>query len=258
MARTSAVERSKRRAPGARLPGAAGLGARGAGAARGHGASVAGSGGGALAVVRIVVVRHGITEWNAARRFQGQTDIALSEVGRLQARSVGKRLHAERFQLCVASDLQRTRETAERILAEIAHPPTLHLEPELREMNFGVWEGLTFDEVAARWPDEASNFHHHSLLAPPGGETWAQFDARVTRGFERHRARVDSGAALLLVVHGGVIHALVRRLMNLGDRPAPIHVDPAGVTEIETEGETAWMRLLNDRCHLEGLSKADS
>ncbi|TAM78358.1 histidine phosphatase family protein [bacterium] len=211
------------------------------------------SGGGAAAVVRIVVVRHGITEWNAARRFQGQTDVALSEAGRLQARSVGRRLHAERFALCVASDLQRTRETAERILAEMAEPPSLHLEPELREMNFGTWEGLTFEQVAARWPNEAKNFHHHTLLAPPGGETWAQFDARVTRGFERHRMRVGPDGALLMVVHGGVIHALVRRLMKLGDRPAPIHVDPAGVTEIEFDGEAAWMRLLNDCCHLEGL-----
>ncbi len=203
--------------------------------------------------MRVVVVRHGITEWNAARRFQGQTDVMLSEAGRRQARSVGQRLHAERFVLCVASDLRRTRETADTILAEMAQPPTLRLEPDLREMNFGVWEGLTFDQVAERWPNEAADFHRHTLLAPPGGETWAQFDARVARGFQRHRTQAGADDALLLVVHGGVIHALVRRLMKLGDGPSPIHVDPAGITEIELDGETASIRALNDRSHLEGL-----
>lgn len=202
--------------------------------------------------MRFVVVRHGITEWNAARRFQGQTDVALSALGLEQARSLGRRMRDERFAICVASDLQRTRETAEVILSEMTAPPSLRLEPELREMHFGAWEGLTFDEVALRWPDQAALFHRHTQLAPPGGESWAVFDARVTRGFERHRAGAKPDDALLFVVHGGVIHALLRRLLGFGERPAPLQIDPAGVTEVECDGDTAWLRSLNDRCHLDG------
>ncbi|MDE2570948.1 MAG: histidine phosphatase family protein [bacterium] len=203
--------------------------------------------------MRVLLVRHGITEWNAGRRFQGQTDVDLSLLGRAQARALGKRLCDERFACCVSSDLRRARETAEVMLAEMSSPPKLRLEPDLREMHFGQWEGLTFDEVSARWPDEAANFRRHTLLAPPEGERWSEFDARVSGAFERARSEVSANDALLFVVHGGVIHALVRRLLGFGDRPAPIHVDPAGITELEVDGASAWMRLLNDRCHLDGL-----
>jgi len=208
--------------------------------------------------MKVVLVRHGITEWNAQRRFQGQTDVALSALGKLQARAVGRRLRGDSFAACIASDLRRARETAEAILAEMAQPPPLRLEPELREMHFGAWEGLTFDEIAERWPEETANFRRQGLWAPPDGETWAAFDARVRRSFDRHCSASANGDALLYVVHGGVIHALLRRLMRFGGGAAPIRIDPAGVTEMELDGESAWVRLLNDRCHLDELDAIET
>ncbi|HVA38575.1 MAG TPA: histidine phosphatase family protein, partial [Candidatus Dormibacteraeota bacterium] len=131
--------------------------------------------------------------------------------------------------------------------------PELRLDPELREMNFGAWEGLTFEEISRRWPDEAERFRRREPVAPPRGETWSAFETRVWGGFERHRAAAAAGGDLLLVVHGGVIHALLGRVLRLGGGPVPLHLDPAAVTELECEGDALRVSILNDRRHLDGF-----
>ncbi|HEV8022046.1 MAG TPA: histidine phosphatase family protein, partial [Candidatus Lustribacter sp.] len=101
--------------------------------------------------MELICVRHGRTAWNAGRRFQGQTDIPLDDEGLAQAQALALHLRPERFDLALASDLVRARTTAETICAP--HGIAIELTRELREMHFGQWEGLTWDEIVARWPE---------------------------------------------------------------------------------------------------------
>src|SRR5471032_2762037 len=101
--------------------------------------------------MELICVRHGRTAWNAFRRFQGQTDIPLDDEGLAQAQALAAHLRDEHFDLAVASDLVRARATAEVILGARELP--LELSAQLRDMHFGLWEGLTWDEIVARWPE---------------------------------------------------------------------------------------------------------
>src|ERR1700744_997778 len=100
--------------------------------------------------MELICVRHGRTAWNASRRFQGKTDIPLDDEGRSQARALAAHLRDEHFDVALSSDLVRARTTAETILGDRGLP--LELTPAFREMQFGLWEGLTWDEIIARWP----------------------------------------------------------------------------------------------------------
>jgi probable phosphoglycerate mutase len=101
---------------------------------------------------RVLLLRHGRTRWNAQRRFQGQADPPLDDVGRAQAYEVAALVAALEPQLIVSSDALRAAQTAAP-LAEITGLP-VQLEPRLRERSLGHWEGLTREEVQERYPDE--------------------------------------------------------------------------------------------------------
>ncbi len=110
-----------------------------------------------MQATRILAVRHGETAWNVDGRIQGHLDIALSDVGRAQARRLGRALaEREPLALIVSSDLARARETA-RIVADAAGAP-LRTTTALRERCFGIWEGHTYAEVEQRWPNESAQW----------------------------------------------------------------------------------------------------
>jgi broad specificity phosphatase PhoE len=103
--------------------------------------------------LELVCVRHGRTAWNAVRRFQGRTDVPLDDEGRAQAQALAAHLASEHFDFALASDLSRATATAAAIGA--ACGVAVMSEPRLREMNFGAWEGLTWDEITERFPETA-------------------------------------------------------------------------------------------------------
>ncbi|MBD5634335.1 MAG: histidine phosphatase family protein, partial [Candidatus Eremiobacteraeota bacterium] len=114
------------------------------------------------------MVRHGRTAWNATGRFQGHTDVPLDEEGRSQARGVARLLEAERFDVAVSSDLVRARETAEIVLG--GGPPPVESDPRWREMRFGAWEGLVWNEIVERQPELAARpSTTPRFYTPPGG-----------------------------------------------------------------------------------------
>lgn len=159
--------------------------------------------------MEIVFVRHGRTAWNAERRFQGQTDIPLDPIGQAQAQALALHLRSESFQLALASDLTRARMTAAAICEE--RGLSLTLEAELREMHFGEWEGLTWDEIVARWPELANRAETNPrTYTPAGGESWDALSERVSRVIERVTAQLGPDDRALLVSHAGVMHAVVR------------------------------------------------
>lgn len=162
---------------------------------------------------RIVLVRHGETAWNREGRFQGQTDIPLSDVGRAQARALRKRLenHAHLFDdrrtAVMTSDLRRAHETAE--LAFGGNGRELHVRRELRELCYGVFEGYTRSEIDARFPDAmASWLRGDPAFAVEGGESRAQVHARARDAIH---AFLDAFAqpTVIVVGHGGVMRQLI-------------------------------------------------
>jgi alpha-ribazole phosphatase len=203
-------------------------------------------------MVKLILVRHGRTEWNAEGRFQGQSDAPLNAVGRRQAAALSRRLSREPIAVVYASDLQRAHETAGRIAA--AHGLGVRSEPRLREMSFGAWEGLTLDEIERRDPQGLAAWQADPLnVAPPGGETLAQLAARVGAALNEI-VQAHRDAAALLAAHGGSLQALLCLAFGLDLRRYwQFRLDLAAVSELYVYPEGAILTLLNDTAHLRGL-----
>jgi broad specificity phosphatase PhoE len=170
--------------------------------------------------MELICVRHGRTAWNADRRFQGQTDVPLDDEGLAQAQALAAHLRDERFDHAFSSDLSRARVTAETVCGERIGPITVMVE--LREMHFGQWEGLTWDEIVTRWPDldkagEKAPMHYTA----EGGESWDALCARIETALRSITAKLGPEERALIVCHAGVLHGIVRVLR---DHAAP-HAD---------------------------------
>ncbi len=161
---------------------------------------------------RVCLVRHGETPWNAERRLQGHIDIPLNENGIAQAVAVGRSLAKERFAAIYCSDLQRARQTAETISSHHALPT--QEDPRLRERHYGIFQGLTYDEVATRHPKEYRHFkaRETTFSFPGGGESLADFATRVTDALVEFADR-HAGEQVLVVAHGGVLD-IARRFVT--------------------------------------------
>jgi broad specificity phosphatase PhoE len=167
----------------------------------------------------LYLVRHGETDWNAAGRWQGHTDIALNETGREQARVAAERLRHVALAGIVSSDLSRARETAEIIAATLGLEIAF-FDATLRERAFGPFEGLTGDECVRLHPREWRAWREEQI-APEGGEDRRTLAARVAVGIRRAAQEVARGdAAALVVTHGGALRAAVAEA--LGAQPPPV------------------------------------
>ena len=155
----------------------------------------------------IVLVRHGETDWNFERRVQGHTDRPLNETGRAQARALAAELADEEFDAVYSSDLARAYETA-RILAE-ARDLDVTVVPDLRERDFGTWEGLTDTEIEQRFPD-ARRGHWGDA------ETPEEMRERILGALARI-ADAHPGGRVLVVGHGGPVRAILRHCGGDGD-----------------------------------------
>jgi broad specificity phosphatase PhoE len=188
---------------------------------------------------RFFLVRHGETEGESSIRYHGVTDVPLSELGREQmrfaARAIAGHRSAVNFGKVFSSPLVRAFEGA-RIITGVA--ASIVAVEEFAEVHFGLFEGLTADEIRERYPDHFAVWNA-DRLAPdytyPEGESRASFAARVERGLERvlaiwKPARVDQDA--LLVAHRGVIRAIVRKLTN----QQPV-VELGSIQILEFDGE---------------------
>lgn len=163
---------------------------------------------------QVVLWRHGQTEWNAAGRFQGQTDIGLDEVGRAQARRAAPMLARLEPTLIVSSDLSRAHDTA-LALADVTGLP-VRLDPDLRETNGGSFQGLTGPEIEATFPADwaswASGDPHHRN--PGGGESRSDVAARMLAAVLRAAEEAGDGLAVL-ATHGGAARLAVAQLIGL-------------------------------------------
>ena len=202
--------------------------------------------------LRLLLIRHAETDWNRERRYQGYRDTALSETGRAQAEAAGRLLAAERFEAVWSSPLKRARETA----AAIAAPQGLavRVEEAFGEMRFGEWEGLTVDEVIARFPTlYRAWLETPHLVAPPGAETLGEVRARALKGLETLRAAHD-GRTVCLVTHGVTSRILILEALGLGlDRIWSLQVSFTGISELEFRDDWAVVHRMNTLVHLDQL-----
>ncbi|MBN9411032.1 MAG: histidine phosphatase family protein [Burkholderiales bacterium] len=158
---------------------------------------------------RIIAVRHGETAWNVDTRIQGHLDIPLNDTGHWQARRLAAALADEPLAAVYASDLGRAHATAQAV-ASAAGLPVL-AEPALRERAFGRFEGQTFAEIEAQWPEDALRWRRRDPdFAPPeGGESLITFRDRIVAAAHAIAAR-HPGEQIMLVGHGGVMDVLYR------------------------------------------------
>jgi probable phosphoglycerate mutase len=173
----------------------------------------------------LILIRHGETAWNRERRMQGQTDTPLSDTGRAQAEAAGRRLARHPFAALYSSDLARAWDTAAAIARAHVNDHDIRREPALRERTFGVFEGLTYDEMAQRYPDEHARFSARDPdYAMPGGESPRQFFKRSLACLEAI-ARAHEGESVVVVTHGMVLdtlHRAAHRLPLAAKRVAPL------------------------------------
>lgn len=182
-------------------------------------------------------VRHGETDWNAEGRLQGQRDIPLNDVGRVQAEEAGRKLsdfaHAPEDCAYIASPLVRTRETMEILRGAMGlHPPYYKLDDRLRELTFGAWEGFTWREVVAHSPHGAKNrLANKWHFVPPEGESYAMLWHRV----EPAIAALERDT--VMVSHGGVARVLLAHLGGITiDEAAEMDIWQGRVLVFDDEG----------------------
>jgi broad specificity phosphatase PhoE len=170
-------------------------------------------------------VRHGETDWNRKRRWQGLSDLSLNEFGREQARALAEELEAIPLSAVYASDLRRAHETA----LIVGERKGLAVTPmrELREVDVGSWTGVPYDEVKERFPDAYTQMRTRSGRGWEGGETYAEMGRRVLEAMRRI-ARKHPGDVVLVVTHSGPIRTVRAHALGLDfatDRSAAPHVE---------------------------------
>ncbi len=203
----------------------------------------------------IYITRHGETEWNAAGRIQGHTDVPLSGRGREQAGMLARRLASVSIDVAYSSDLSRAAETARVALGERDVPITY--TEELREYNKGVFEGLTEAEYRDKYPDLYEPSLANDLdFAPPGGESIRETSSRLAGIVQRVKdAHMDESA--LIVGHGGSLRAGIVSLLDLPlEANWKFAMHNCSLTVIHVYPNNAVMHLYNDTSHISGVALA--
>jgi broad specificity phosphatase PhoE len=205
-----------------------------------------------VSTFRLFVVRHAETEWTRERRFTGWHDVPLSERGQAQAAAAARTLATHAVTAVYASPLERARMSAETIAK--AHRLDVRLEPAFREMGFGAWEGLTRDEVTARFPEPFATWRDRpERLTDHRGETLDAVGERVNAALDRLE-RAHAGETVILVTHGVVIRLIVLRALGLGsERLWAVDASPAGISELEFAPGWVTLHRMNTVAHLDGL-----
>jgi broad specificity phosphatase PhoE len=174
--------------------------------------------------VQLHLVRHGQTDWNVEGRFQGQADPPLNATGLAQAEALAAALVLDRHQALYTSDLARARQTA----AALAERTGLaaRLEPRLREVHHGQWDGLLLAEIVGRFPDDwAERERLPETARPPGGETVREVAARVGAALDDIARRHPAGS-VLVVSHGLALATALCRARGLPLGRAPELIPP--------------------------------
>ena len=201
-------------------------------------------------MTELLLIRHGETDYNRQLRFQGQIDIPLNATGHAQATRLGARLMAEPLDAVVTSDLQRTRETAAPLLRQRRLDTTT--DPLWREQAFGVLEGLEVASVRGLHPALWDAWARHEAdLAPPGGESYRQFHARVMQALGT-LATARQGQRIAVFTHGGVLDMVWREVHGLPlAGPRACAIPNTGINRLGWNGSRFEILQWADDAHLQ-------
>ena len=196
-----------------------------------------------------LLLRHGETPLSIEKRFSGAGDPELTERGQAQARAAAQRITQWNVAAVVSSPRHRARQTAEAVAHVVGG--TVTVDDDLTETDFGDWEGLTFAEIAERWPAEMRQWLASPDCAPPGGESFASTFARVAAARKRLTAAY-AGATIVVVSHVTPIKSMLRDAV---DGPVHmlyrVHLEPASLSLVDWYGDGAGVvRLVNDTSYL--------
>lgn len=203
-------------------------------------------------MITIYLIRHGETVWNHSGKYQGVTDVPLSERGHRQAACLVDYFADIPLDAVYASDLQRARDTAEPLAASKDLP--IRFRSELREIHFGQWEGLTYEEITARWPGSIEHMYSNvSTVRIEGGESFGDLQSRAEQVLAEIAER-EEGKSVAVVCHGGTIRCIICSLLGLElDLAWNFRQANANVSCIEYYGERNLLSLLNDTHHLKNI-----
>ncbi|MCJ7738472.1 MAG: alpha-ribazole phosphatase [Anaerolineae bacterium] len=207
-------------------------------------------------MLRLLLVRHGETAWNASGRYQGQMDIDLNAAGRQQAEAMAERLASVSICAIYTSDLSRAWETA-IVLAE-RQSASATPDSRLQELNFGEWQGLTYREIAEKDPERLAVWNEDRVgRTPPGGESLGAMAERVRSLIEDVHDTYSDGT-VALVSHGGTIRVILCVLLGHPvERYWHFEVDNTAIAEIEWRELGPVVVRWNDATHLDDSNRQD-
>lgn len=205
---------------------------------------------------KVILIRHGETEWNLSGRWQGHADSPLSPRGVSQAVALGEKMSKESLDHFYTSDLERAQHTS-RLVGEpsgwVANPVKY-----LRERDLGVLEGLTTDEMLQKHPSEYQSFRNDGPdYQVPGGESFRQFCDRCSQALEEVSAR-HPGERIGLVTHGGFLGAIFRYVLNIPlDAERNYVLLNCSINRLEKTDKGWNLVSWGDIAHLDGLDSLD-
>jgi broad specificity phosphatase PhoE len=203
-------------------------------------------------MTRILLARHGQTDWNRDGRWQGHSDQPLNAAGLAQAEALAGRLAREHIDALYTSDLLRASQTAAAVsrATGVEAIPT----PGLREVDVGELAGLNRAAAAERFPDWYTRWREGAVDRYPGGETFADLRARAVSALDRIAAR-HAGGTTVVVCHNGIVHALVLHVLGLEahDRRRVAPGANCSLTILERGRRRTVLVALNDAGHLAGV-----
>jgi broad specificity phosphatase PhoE len=162
---------------------------------------------------RVILLRHGRTEWNATGRFQGQLDSPLDGIGRAQAAAAAVAVASMEPDAIVTSDLARARDTAQAVGDEVG--VELYEDVRLREIDLGSWQGLTRAEARAAFPEEYERWRCGEDARRGGGETYAEVGARAAECVAEWSEKLGAGSLVVAVTHGGTARSTIGTLLGM-------------------------------------------
>jgi probable phosphoglycerate mutase len=184
---------------------------------------------------RILLVRHGQTDWNVDGRWQGALPVELNRIGWSQARALAAHLQGRPITTIYSSDLPRALQTATAIAEMVGVQPIL--DPRWREFHLGIFQGLTREEIQATYPDEWHQFRvDYWDYVVPGGESRRMFQSRVYAAW-KDVVLAANGSEIVVVTHGGSIKLLLLKLFEGNPELDDFHIENTSVTTVEYDDD---------------------
>ncbi len=164
-------------------------------------------------MTKVIFFRHGETKWNILGKYQGQSDIELTEKGKKQGKLLARYFPSDKLDAIYSSDLSRAMETA----GYVAEKFNLTVNPEkaFREMNFGEWEGLTYEEIVTKSPEGMKNFMiRPDILKVPGGENFQILQDRAVKRLSE-LIKIHENQTIAIAAHGGVLRTILAAALEM-------------------------------------------